>query len=82
MKDYPMAANVKKVTYSLKIWENFVSSGPVTGAGIAQYNDGLDDRVSITGRRNRFFSKSTATDRLWGPSSLQYNGYWGLFLWG
>jgi hypothetical protein len=41
----------------------------------------LDGPSSIP-RSARFFSSPQCPDRLWGPPSLQRNGYWGLFLWG
>jgi hypothetical protein len=41
---------------------------------------GLDGRGSITGRSYKLFSSSQWPDWLWGPSSLQDNGYRGLFL--
>jgi hypothetical protein len=43
----------------------------VVGAGIAT-GYGLNGRG--------FFSSPQLPDRLWGPPSLQSNGYWGLFL--
>jgi hypothetical protein len=43
-----------------------------------RYSYGLDDRGSVPGRSNRFFSIQQCPDRLWGPSSLLYSGYRGL----
>jgi hypothetical protein len=61
---------LNKTTCLLKIWEKFARSGVVTGAGIAQYNDGLDDPVSIPGRRKRFISTPQQhTDSPTHPSS-------------
>jgi hypothetical protein len=38
----------------------------------------LDSRSSILGRSKRFFSVLQSPQRLWGPLSLQSNGYRGL----
>jgi hypothetical protein len=38
-------------------------------------------RGSIPGRGKRCISSQKRWDRLWGPPSLLFNGYWGLFLW-
>jgi hypothetical protein len=47
------------------------------GSSVSTVSDyELDDRGS---RSRRFFSKPLHPDRLWGPSSLLYNGFWGSF---
>jgi hypothetical protein len=38
--------------------------------------------VQFSAEAKRFFSIHQGPDRFWSPSSLLYNGYWGLFLWG
>jgi hypothetical protein len=43
---------------------------------------GLDDWGSIPGGCWEFFSKPPCPEQLWGPPSLLYNGYQGLFPWG
>jgi hypothetical protein len=35
----------------------------------------LDDRGSISGRGNKFFSTPKLPDRIWGPTKLLSNGY-------
>jgi hypothetical protein len=43
---------------------------------------GLGGWSSIPGRGKGFFSTSQRSDRVWGPPSLLYNAYQGLFPWG
>jgi hypothetical protein len=48
-------------------------------AGYRLDNRGVGARVPVG---SRIFSSPRHPDRLWGPSNLLYNGYWGLFLLG
>jgi hypothetical protein len=41
---------------------------------------GMDRRGSIPGKGKRVFSYTQLWDRLWGPPSLLYSGYWGISL--
>jgi hypothetical protein len=46
---------------------------------------GLDDgaiEVRSLAEAKGFFLLPLCPDRLWGPPSLLYNGYWGYFPWG
>jgi hypothetical protein len=50
------------------------------GSSVSIVSDyGLDDRGSISDRGKGFFLLSLRLDRLWGPSSLLSNGYWGSY---
>jgi hypothetical protein len=40
---------------------------------------GLDSQGSVSDSGKRFFSTPQHLGWLWGPPSLLYNGYWGLF---
>jgi hypothetical protein len=48
-------------------------------AVVAQSSYRLDDCGSIPGKDNGLFFQPLRPDRLWGPPSLLYNGYRGLF---
>jgi hypothetical protein len=55
------------------------SSEPCTSVStVSDY--GLDDRGSIRHRGGGYFLRSVLPDRLWGPPSLLYYGYRGLFV--
>jgi hypothetical protein len=60
----------KNVLRILRSWDSSISV--VIGYGL----DGWD---LIPGRRKIFFSTPQHSDRLCGPYSLLYNGYWGYF---
>lgn len=50
----------------------------MSGAGIGT-DYGLHDRGSVSGRKRGFFFSPLHPNRLWGPTSLLYNGYRRLF---
>jgi hypothetical protein len=50
------------------------------GSSVSIVSDyALDDWGSIPGGGKGFFLHPLCPDRLWGPPSLLYNGYWGSF---
>jgi hypothetical protein len=44
-------------------------------------DDKLVGQGPIPRREKSFFSSPQSPDRLWGPPSLLFHGYWGLFPW-